>query len=554
MLARPGPALALGLLLLPVLAGLAGTVLPAFGYLPILGGTRLTLQHFAVLFGQPGILHSALISLAAGLVTAVMALGTVFLFVAAHAGTPFFRRVQHLVSPLLSVPHASAAFAFAFLIAPSGLLVRLVSPGLTGWERPPDLLLVQDRYGLAMMAGLVIKEIPFLFLMTLAALPQVRLPQCRAIASTLGYGRIAGFACTAWPSVYRQIRLAVFAVIAFSSSTADVAAILGPTTPPTLAVRILDWMNDPGLSGRYLASAAAVLQLLLTLTAILAWFALERVGRAMLARCIGQGMRLRRDRTVALAGAAAITTAAVAVLAGLGSLAVWSVAGPWPFPDLLPSSWTTRSWEAAWPRIGGPLATTLVTGLASTALATLLALSCLTRERALPGLSRLVFAPLVVPEICFLSGLNQLFVLTGAEPGICVLVLTHLIFVLPYVFLSLGNHWRGFDRRYEFVAAALGKPRWQVLLRIRLPMLLPAVLTAAAVGFAVSVGLYLPTLLIGGGRLTTITTEAVALASGGNRRVIGVYAVLQLLLPMAGFLIATCVPALLFRSRRGLQV
>ena len=72
------------------------------------------------------------------------------------------------------------------------------------------------------------------------------------------------------------------------------------------------------------------------------------------------------------------------------------------------------------------------------------------------------------------------------------------------------------------------------LLRVRMPMLLRAILTAAAVGFAVSVGLYLPTLLIGAGRLTTITTEAVALASGGNRRVIGVYAFLQIGLAGAG--------------------
>ena len=85
-------------------------------------------------------------------------------------------------------------------------------------------------------------------------------------------------------------------------------------------------------------------------------------------------------------------------------------------------------------------------------------------------------------------------------------------------------------------------------------MLSRAILVAAAVGFAVSVGQYLPTVLIGAGRLETITTEAVALASGGNRRVIGVYAFLQMLLPAAGFAVATLVPALLFRSRRAMRV
>ena len=106
--------------------------------------------------------------------------------------------------------------------------------------------------------------------------------------------------------------------------------------------------------------------------------------------------------------------------------------------------------------------------------------------------------------------------------------------MLPYVFLSLSDPWRAYDRRYEAVAAGLGKNRLATLLRVRMPMLLRAILTAAAVGFAVSVGQYLPTLLIGAGRLTTITTEAVALASGGNRRVIGVYAFLQLRLPALG--------------------
>ena len=133
------------------------------------------------------------------------------------------------------------------------------------------------------------------------------------------------------------------------------------------------------------------------------------------------------------------------------------------------------------------------------------------------------------------------------------LVLAHLIFVLPYVFLSLSDPWRAMDHRYEAVAAGLGKRRWRTLLSIRLPMLARPILTAAAVGFAVSVGQYLPTLLIGAGRLPTITTEAVALASGGARRTIGVYALLQMLLPAIGFAIAVFLPALLFRHRRAMQ-
>ena len=71
---------------------------------------------------------------------------------------------------------------------------------------------------------------------------------------------------------------------------------------------------------------------------------------------------------------------------------------------------------------------------------------------------------------------------------------------------------------------------------------------------SVSVGQYLPTVLIGAGRLTTVTTEAVALASGGNRRVIGVWAFVQMTLPFLGFLVATLVPALIFRRFRALRI
>lgn len=556
MLSRLGPPLTLAVLAGPVLAGLAGTLLPAFGYLPALGGEALTLDPFRQLLAQPGIWHSALLSLTAGVATAAAALGIVMLFLAGWAGTPAFSRLQHLISPLLSVPHAAAAFGLAFLIAPSGIAARLVSPWLTGWERPPDVLIVNDPAGLAMMAGLVVKEIPFLLLISLAALPQADLFRRRRLAASLGYGRMAGFLFGTWPAIYRQIRLAVFAVIAFSSSVVDVAIILGPTRPATLAVRLVGWMNDPELTMRFLACAGAVLQLGVTAAALALWIGLEHAGAWLRDRAAAGGLRLRRDRPAALGALAAMTASAIVMLAGLATLALWSVAGLWQFPDALPSAFTLRSWEAALPRIAAPLGTTLAVAAAATLAATALALLCLTEEdRA--GRRRialaLVYLPLIVPQVAFLFGLQLLFGLTGAAPGLPALVLTHLVFVMPYVLLSLSDPWRAFDRRYEAVAHGLGHGRASTLMCIKLPMLMRAVLVAAAVGFAVSIGQYLPTLLVGAGRLPTITTEAVALASGGNRRVIGVYAFLQAVLPFLGFAVATAVPALLLRRFRAMR-
>lgn len=541
----------------PVAAGLMGAALPAFGWLPALGGKAVSLDAFRSLAAVPGLWQSAALSLAAGLMTAALSLGVVFLFAAGWSGTALFSKIQHLISPLLAVPHAAAAFGLAFLIAPSGLLMRAISPWLTGFSAPPDWLIVSDGLGLSMMAGLIVKEVPFLFLVMLAAMSHMPMRESRMLAASLGYGRIAGFLHCAWPSLYRQIRLPVFAVIAFASSVVDVAAILGPTTPPVLAVRLVEWMNDPDLSMRFMASAGALLQLGVTVTALVVWIATEKLFGVAAQELCGSGRRLIHDRALRLTGAAGMALTGLTVFAGLAVLAIWSVAGLWQFPAFLPSVFTLEGWRTVLPRLAGPMATTLLAGLSASAVAFGVVLALLVEEgqtgRRQPWLDHLIYLPLIVPQIAFLFGLQWLAASAGWTGSFGALALVHLVFVLPYLYLSLSDPWRSFDRRYEQAALGMGRSRMAVLWRVRLPMLLRPVLTALAVGFAVSAGLYLPTLLIGAGRLPTVTTEAVALASGGNRRIIGVHAFLQMALPALGFLVAVAIPGFVYRNRRGLR-
>lgn len=548
----------LSLLLLPIAFGLLGTLLPALGYLPALGGTEVSLDIFHRLFATPGLLASASLSMATGLAATAISLGLCLLFVAGFAGTPMFSRLQHVLSPLLAVPHAAAAFGLAFLIAPSGYLVRLVAP-IFGLERPPDLLILNDPLGLAMIAGLVIKETPFLFLVTLAALPQVELASGRMLAASFGYGRIAGFVYLLWPALYRQIRFAVYAVIAYSTSVVDVALILGPNLPGTLATRLSQWMQDADLTARFTASAGALLQLCVTLAALMVWYGLEQLGRAILADLRDRGLRFVHDKALRTAAAFSVVVIGLAVFSGLALLSLWSVAGLWQFPDLLPENFTWRSWHSTLPRVVDPLVTTLVVAITSTLIAVILAIGCFERELQSGAKARqrsllVLYLPLIVPQITFVFGLQLLFIGSGSQQRLLALVLVHLVFVLPYVFLSLADPWRTLDRRYEIIATALGRSRLSVLIFIRLPLLLRPILTAFAVGFAVSVGQYVPTLLIGEGRLQTITTEAVALASGNNRRIIGVYALLQTVLPFLAFAVAALVTSVVHRDRRAMRV
>ncbi|MEZ5833036.1 MAG: ABC transporter permease subunit [Dongiaceae bacterium] len=117
-------------------------------------------------------------------------------------------------------------------------------------------------------------------------------------------------------------------------------------------------------------------------------------------------------------------------------------------------------------------------------------------------------------------------------------MLSHVLFVFPYVLLALADPWLRLDPRYERSALCLGAGPWRVLLRVRLPLLMPALAFAAALGCAVSLSLYLPTVLMGGGRIATLATEAIALSSGGDRRIVGVYGSAQALVIWVGFFAA----------------
>ncbi len=125
-LLRAVPALTLAIFLLPVGAGLIGTWLPAFGYLPALGGESIGLQPWRDLLAVPGLGTSIRLTLTSGFLATAISLALVIGFVATCHGTRLFARLRRGLAPLLAVPHMAIAIGIAFLIAPSGWAIRLV--------------------------------------------------------------------------------------------------------------------------------------------------------------------------------------------------------------------------------------------------------------------------------------------------------------------------------------------------------------------------------------------------------------------------------------------
>ena len=554
---RWAPVLTTGVFLVPIGAGLIGTLLPAFGYLPAIGGHQLSFGPWRELLAFPGFATSLRLTVFTGILTTILSVVLAMGLVAFGYGRPWTRRIGTYLAPLLSTPHSALAIGFVFLIAPSGWIVRLVSPGITGWITPPDFATVGHPSGLALVFGLLLKEVPFLILMIVGALNQVPAHRHLLIARSLGYSRTVAWIKVVLPQIYPQVRLPIYAVLAFSLSVVDVALILGPGNPPPLAVLAVRWFTDADIRFYFPAAAAACMQLALVIMLVAAWHALERlvaqVGRRWIARGARSGIA---PVASALAAGTVCALFALAVLSVVG-MALWSFAVQWRYPDVLPQAWTLNNWMRQGASLAPPAWNTLVIGILAMTIALVLSLACLEHEARLPKrvgprMLWVLYLPLLVPQVAFLFGTQVFLVRLNFDGALPAVIWMHLVYVLPYLFLSLADPWRAFDPRYVRSARSLGASRWRTFFVIRVPLLLRPILIACAVAFAVSVGQYLPTLFAGNGRVATLTTEAVTLSSGADRRVIGTWGLVQSVLPLCGFLLAGLLPTLLYAKRRGM--
>ena len=543
--------------LAPIAAGLWQTLRAAAGVMPAIGATGAGLAPLRTLFELPGIGTSLGVTLVTGAGATGLSLALALALAAvAHArlASPAGAR---LLAPFLAAPHAALAIGLAFLLAPSGWIARALAP-LAGWERPPELVTVGDPWGLALILGLAAKEVPFLLLMILSALSQIRLRRDMAAARALGYARGIVWIKVIAPQLWPLIRLPVMVVLAFSLSVVDMALILGPSNPPTLAVLLTRLFADPDIASMLPASAGAMVQLGLVVAAFAGLWLAERGARAAGLWWLRRGGRgVTAEPGLRLAAAAAAALFAAAALA-LVALALWSVAWRWPWPAALPESWSLRAWTGTAGGWADALRTTLALAAATTAVSLALAVAWLEGEdRARRGRAgwaeALVYLPLLLPQIGFLYGLNVVFLRAGLSDHFLAVAWAQTLFVFPYVMIALSAPWRALDPRLARAAAALGAGPWRRLFAVKLPVLLTPLMTAAAVGVAVSVAQYLPTLFMGAGRVATLTTEAVTLSSGSDRRVTAVHASLQAALPFAAYVAAFAIPALVHRDRRALR-
>jgi spermidine/putrescine transport system permease protein len=170
---------------------------------------------------------------------------------------------------------------------------------------------------------------------------------------------------------------------------------------------------------------------------------------------------------------------------------------------------TLKNWAHpfASPELTDALMVSLKVAVISTACATMLgtmiALSLSRYKFKGSGVVNLFLVlPLTSPEIVLGSSLATLFIARGTSFGYLTVIIAHIMFQVSFVAVTLRARIRGFDWTLEQAAMDLGATPQRAFWKVTFPLILPGILAAALLSFALSIDDFIITFFNAGSLVT----------------------------------------------------
>ena len=99
---------------------------------------------------------------------------------------------------------------------------------------------------------------------------------------------------------------------------------------------------------------------------------------------------------------------------------------------------------------------------------------------------KLIYIPIVIPEIVLGISLLAVFTLSGLELGFWTVLLAHIAFSVPFVITSVRSTLFALPPSVEEAAEDLGAGRWKTFWFVTLPMIKPGIVSGAILAFTLS--------------------------------------------------------------------
>jgi spermidine/putrescine transport system permease protein len=155
---------------------------------------------------------------------------------------------------------------------------------------------------------------------------------------------------------------------------------------------------------------------------------------------------------------------------------------------------TLKNWENpfGYPGLEGALKVSieiaLLSSLFATALGTLIALALVRyRFRGSATTNLLIFIPMTTPEVVMGASLLTLFLNWRIAQGFGTILIAHILFNISYVVVTVRARLVGFDRHLEEAAMDLGANELVTFARVTLPLIMPGIIAAGLLAFALSI-------------------------------------------------------------------
>jgi len=136
---------------------------------------------------------------------------------------------------------------------------------------------------------------------------------------------------------------------------------------------------------------------------------------------------------------------------------------------------------------GNSLVIGVVATVCATILGTMIAIALVRyRFRFRSAISLLLFLPMATPEVVLGAGLAAEFLSAGVEKGLLTIIIAHVMFCVSFVVVTVKARVSTLDPALEEAGRDLYGSPSQVFWRITFPLLLPGIVAAALLSFALS--------------------------------------------------------------------
>lgn len=136
---------------------------------------------------------------------------------------------------------------------------------------------------------------------------------------------------------------------------------------------------------------------------------------------------------------------------------------------------------------GNSIAIAVISTLVSTALGTAIAIALgRYKFKGRSATNLLLFLPMATPEVVMGAGLAAQFLDLGVAKGFWTIVIAHIMFTLSFVVVTVKARVATLDPRLEEAGSDLYANASSVFWRITFPLLLPGIMAAAMLSFALS--------------------------------------------------------------------